>query len=407
MKKIALLTIIASILLLTSCQDAIFEAIRMDVKPEDPTVSGNIPSITRCTIGSEEYLVLAADGGIRYKQKDQSYHDAWSTGALPFEKHKYNFNTSTHSGEQLLTVLSSGSWLYLISAEYSHTTSEGLSYPTSIKLRGKNFASGGSLSDSSGWTLITDDSSYFPIVLDEYELFYTSDFRVFQTNAPKTAHRAAFIRSKRSDGYHYYKLNGSEDLDDNEINSANVNFSVNNFTPGDADYDLRKVDILSAVHDGSGVLFFTSQAATTNETYSAEPTCIYVSNGDSGVYYRTIGTSVTGTLGTGSSNKISALATCSNSLLIGFGSWSNGYSGGIKRANLDANHVPSMGSFDSNAQFQITGNYAVMSLLNATPEQDERHSSLYASITFAGGAYNFENVGLWSYYPDRDNWNRE
>lgn len=405
MKKIALLTIIASILLLTSCQDAIFEAIRMDVKPEDPTVSGNIPSITRCTIGSEEYLVLAADGGIRYKQKDQSYHDAWSTGALPFEKHKYNFNSSTHSGEQLLTVLSSGSWLYLISAEYSHTTSEGLSYPTSIKLRGKNFASGGSLSDSSGWTLINDDSSYFPIVLDEYELFYTSDFRVFQTNAPKTAHRAAYIRTKKSDGFHYYKLNADTPLVDEELNNIKVNF--NTYSPGNSTHDLRKVDILSAVYYGSDVLFFTSQAATTNETYSENPSCIYVSNGDSDIFYSTDGSSVAGTLGTGSSNKISALATCSNSLLIGFGSWSNGYSGGIKRANLDANHVPSMGSFDSNAQFQITGNYAVMSLLNATPEQDERHSSLYASITFAGGAYNFENVGLWSYYPDRDNWNRE
>ena len=30
-----------------------------------------------------------------------------------------------------------------------------------------------------------------------------------------------------------------------------------------------------------------------------------------------------------------------------------------------------------------------------------------ATITFSGSTYNFDNIGLWSYYPARGNWNRE
>ena len=37
----------------------------------------------------------------------------------------------------------------------------------------------------------------------------------------------------------------------------------------------------------------------------------------------------------------------------------------------------------------------------------EIDSDLYASISFAGTSLNFSNIGLWSYYPDRGNWNRE
>ena len=63
--------------------------------------------------------------------------------------------------------------------------------------------------------------------------------------------------------------------------------------------------------------------------------------------------------------------------------------------------------FETNAKFQITSSYIVLTLLNATPDQKELDSALYASITFTGGSYNFDNIGLWSYYPERENWNRE
>ena len=49
-----------------------------------------------------------------------------------------------------------------------------------------------------------------------------------------------------------------------------------------------------------------------------------------------------------------------------------------------------------------------MVLLNATPDQTEEKSSLYAALTFAGTSNAaYEDIGLWSYYPDRKKWNRE
>ena len=77
MKKIALLTLIFSIFLLSSCQDAIFESIMEDVIPESATVSGNITNITRYTVAGEEYLFLGANGGLRYKPASNTKHDAW------------------------------------------------------------------------------------------------------------------------------------------------------------------------------------------------------------------------------------------------------------------------------------------------------------------------------------------
>ena len=110
----------------------------------------------------------------------------------------------------------------------------------------------------------------------------------------------------------------------------------------------------------------------------------------------------------GTDDDISALATCSDSLLIGYGDTTYGAPGGIDKADLSSTGKPTgHGSFSTNAQFQITDNYLVLALVNATPEKKETDSALYASITFGGTKYNFNSVGLWSYYKERGNWNRE
>ena len=93
MKKIAILTLMTSLLLFTGCWSPIYEAIREDVKPEDPTVSGNIGTITRYTAGGTEYLFLAADDGLRYKQKDKNSHGEWGTYSIPFGLHSYDFDS--------------------------------------------------------------------------------------------------------------------------------------------------------------------------------------------------------------------------------------------------------------------------------------------------------------------------
>ena len=408
--KLAASTFILFGLVFTGCQDPIFEAIREDVPPEDATVSGNVSFITRYTAGGEEYLVLAADDGLRYKQKDQNYHGAWTTYRLPFELHHYDYDSSSHSGEQILAVLADSSYLYLITAIYDHTSIEGTSYPSTINLWAKIInASNSKWDDSGDWTKVpttVNEFDIFPIFVStsSVELYY-SGFRVFQTNAPQKAHRAAFIRSEDLDNnvFKYYKLNGTSAP--TEV-TAEVEAKLIDPSPSsDSDYIPTA---LSVVYFGGDYKFFTSPASTTNETYTADATYYYYSNGDSRLCYSD-GVTNNEANAINTEKVISCLAVTADSILVGHGKAPSTV-GGIDRVNL-SNGIPTgMGSFsdiNSNAKFQITSDYMVLALINATPEKTEVESGLYASITFHSTSNNFDNIGLWSYYPERGDWNRE
>ena len=395
MKKIAILTLMTSLLLFTGCWSPIYEAIREDVKPEDPTVSGNIGTITRYTAGGTEYLFLAADDGLRYKQKDKNSHGEWGTYSIPFGLHSYDFDSSSHSGEQILSVLANSTTLYLVTAVYEHTSTEGLSYPSNIKLWGKT-------DGNDSWTLITENNSeLFPVTYNSSTTYYNSNFRVFQTNAPQKAHREAFIRvyDSENSAYKYYQLNGLTEPTEITINSASI------IDPEPSSDEGYTPVASSAAYFNGEVKFFTSPVSTTNETYTTDATYCYYTNGNNKLYYYNGTTQAA--MGSDGSTVISALATTADSILIGYGNPSTGTSGGITRATLDEGIPTGFASFETNAQFQITSSYQVLALINATPEKAETASSLYASITFAGASYNFDNVGLWSYYPERGNWNRE
>ncbi|SFI75237.1 hypothetical protein SAMN04487775_105129 [Treponema bryantii] len=395
MKKIAILTLMTSLLLFTGCWSPIYEAIREDVKPEDPTVSGNIGTITRYTAGGTEYLFLAADDGLRYKQKDKNSHGEWGTYSIPFGLHSYDFDSSSHSGEQILSVLANSTTLYLVTAVYEHTSTEGLSYPSNIKLWGKT-------DGNDSWTLITENNSdLFPVTYNSSSTYYDSNFRVFQTNAPQKAHREAFIRAYDSENsaYKYYKLNGLSV-------PAEITIATSSIIDPEPSSDEGYTPVASsAAYFNGEVKFFTSPVSTTNETYTTDATYCYYTNGDSSIYY-TNG-STTKKSDTSGDTVISALATCADSILVGYGKSSTGTSGGIDRILLTDGVPGAIAAFETNAQFQITSSYMVLALVNASPEKKEIESSLYASITFAGASYNFDNVGLWSYYPERGNWNRE
>lgn len=397
MKKIFLFTFVTSLFIFMGCQNYdIYKALREDVKPETATVSGNIGTITRYTASGTEFLVVAADSGLRYKLKDDNSHGAWKTYPLPFSLHTYDFDSSSHTGEQLISVLANENTLYILSASYYNTTAEGISYPSSIKLWGKQIiANGDEWNEDTEWVLIVeDDFDLFPIY--EYsDDYYFSEFRVFQTNAPKKAHRAAFIRTYDAERkkYIYHKLVGTKYPVEFTLKDSDI---IDPDPSTDEDY---QPGALSAVYFKNGIKFFVGPVATTNETYQNEASYYYYTNGDNKLI-----------ASNGSNNThemdfytaISALATTADSILVGY----NNY-GGIDRATLENGIPKEQAPFETNAQYQITDSYIVLSLLNASPEQKELDSALYASVTFTGASYNFDNVGLWSYYPERGNWNRE
>ena len=105
-----------------------------------------------------------------------------------------------------------------------------------------------------------------------------------------------------------------------------------------------------------------------------------------------------------------------DSLLIGKGSYASVATddGGIARILLkddNGKKVPDSktSGFDNNAKYQFTSSYILMTLLCADPSKSEAEASLYTTTSYRGsnGSASFRDIGLWSYYPSRGNWNRE
>lgn len=115
--KITTTLILAALIafLFTSCFDPIYGVIRTDVKPEKATVSGhNINSIARYTVDGQEYLALAANGGLRYKKADAEGHGHWATySGLPFSLPHNDFDSGNTLGELILKVVADSDTLYL------------------------------------------------------------------------------------------------------------------------------------------------------------------------------------------------------------------------------------------------------------------------------------------------------
>lgn len=394
--KLATISLILfAIINFTGCWNPIFYELRKDVAPEQATVSGNIPQITRYTADGKEYLFLAADGGIRYKEADNQIHGSWFVFPSPVTLSSYNFDSSNFVGQQVASVFANSTTLYAVTVAYTSTGTEGITKPAKISIWGRN-----SLNTSEEWTLINSDNSieYFPIAKDVTTDYYYSLFNLFQTNTPQTAHRHFYFCTydTATASCKYYELTGL---------SAPVPFSISK--ADDYPDAATTPRIYSAAYYKGGIRFFNSIAVTTNETESTDATRIYYSILNY-LYYSDSDT--TYKLSTDAGDYISALATCKDSILIGRGAASvETTNAGITKTSLSEEGVPGgiIIPFTTNASFQMTEAYPVIALLNATPSKTELESTLYATVTFYTSNGVYDKIGLWSYYPSRGNWNRE
>lgn len=409
MKRVLIFTVILCSLILTSCFNPVYYEIRKDVKPEEGTIFGNILQITRTTVDNKEFLVLYANEGIRYKQKDISEHGTWKTfNNIPCESLVFDNVTQTFNGEQVLNLFSDKDTLYAITAKYKYNTELGTSNADYLKLYATQLhldeSDGFTWAENNEWKTIIDDTEkkYFPLTgADSSSDYQSSSFAVFQTNSPMAAHRKVFIRSgKSADSAKYYTLNGLEAPIEctSQISLADGLTNIAN----------------SAVYFDGEILFFNSLASTTNETYDTEATRFYFGI-NSELYANKEANSKEIAKFCDAENRISSLATCADSILIGRGRFGNDSTtnGGIAKTTLDENGNPGtkLVSFDTNASFQLSTAYLINCIVNASPEKKEIESSLYSSVSIKGtgtstGA-SFRNLGLWSYYPSRGNWNRE
>ena len=408
MKRILFFSTILSSLILTSCFNPVYYEIRKDVKPEEGTISGNISQITRTTVDDQEFLVLYANEGIRYKQKDLSEHGAWKIFDNPPCAKSVVFDkiSQKYVGEQVVSIFSDKDTLFAITAKYKYNTELGTTNVDYMKVYGTQLhldetdSSGHTWSTNNKWKLIINDTEkkIFPFAgADSSSDYQSSEFAIFQTNSPIAEHRKVFIRSGKSNPT-YYELSGIQ-------KPVTTNVIITG----------KKSDIAnSAVYFNGKVLFFESLASTTNETYKSEATRFYFGN-DNKLYANKQANSKEISEFCDAENTISSLATCADSILIGRGKFGNDSStyGGIAKTSLNVDGTPGnqLISFDTNASFQLSTAYLINCIINTSPEKNETASSFYSSVSIKGTATStgasFRNLGLWSYYPSRGNWNRE
>ena len=398
MKKINKITTILFhplLMIFSSCFDPIFYEVRRDVAPESATVSGNIGQITRFTMNGEEYLFLSADGGLRYKKADNETHGSWATMSVPFSLSSFDFDNTGFNGKQLIGVFANSDTLYLVAAPYKTTGSEGTTNPTTLDI----WASQKPDVLSSWVHLNAEECS--PYLYNSTKEVYYSDFAFFQTNAPQKEHRHVYICTKdaTSGSYIYFELVGTKDPSENPVTISKVE---------DGNIDSR---VYSAAWFNDEVKYFNSKTVTTDETKNSEANYIFYADGYTLKYKTKDNYSSDWEKSCTAGTVISALAVTNDSILIGMGDLTSTTSdaGGITRVlrDLEGKPLDTTSDFTTNADFQITSIYKVLTLLNATPDKTEEESALYTSITFSSYSGLHDNIGLWSYYPARGNWNRE
>lgn len=405
----------------TACDNPAFDGVINDVVSEDATVSGSIAHIARYNASGTEFLILNADGGMRYKRADNRSHGSWQTyGALPFSLHSYDYYGSKHNGEQIIKIVADKDYLYILSCTYKNDNDDGTVAPDVLRLRRAKITSLNSITlDAADWTLLDESksgntSAIFKVYKYSSTGYYYSAFSLFSTNAVQPEHRKVFIRSGK-----YNAVNTDNTIIKTPVYYEIADGAIKPYTIDKAwggntlytDLVSNKVNVYGAAWFDSEYKFFNNPSAVTNETATTDATKLYYANGSSLHYLTEAGYG--GSIG--ANRTITALAVCSDSILIGMGTWdaSTGVStyGGITKSNLN-NGVPTgTTKFKTNAESQITSGYHVYALLNANPAEAELSSALYAAIGIAGTGSStgvaYSSIGLWSYYPARGNWNRE
>lgn len=359
MKKI-LKTLALSLLFIpfiAGCKAPVFYEIMRDVAPEEATVNGVITSITRYKSGTEEKLVTFSSDGLIWKDAAGTSHGQWS--CFP--------NSNQLSGKIIKTAADSSN-LYVVTITFHEDVEDGLNEPDAATL----------------WCYDNNNKKWSEVSTQEELL--PSHFNIFCTNDVDNSKRSAYLRIDNK----VYELNGKTF---NETNPTEGNFN-------------------SVVSGGnSSDIFFESTASVKNGKY------IYWGEG-SKLYYseNTSNPTAEGNkkLALDAGTDISCLAVTSDSILIGRGDFSNSLisKGGIAKTSL-TNGVPgnSLESFSTNATSQLASVYQIYTLLVADPNETEHNASIYASMGFKGSgsstSVSYDNIGLWSYYPARGNWNRE
>lgn len=397
MKKILLtaFTAVSAALLLISCSDPVFCKIRDEVALEDASINGSINSIVRYYNAEDgaEYLYLD-NGRIWNKKADANSHGAWNNANVNLSALKYDYFSSSFSGIKIIKVAADSTYLYALGVFYEEDTEGGNNEHAYRAI----YCSAGAGKD---WTLFyktTDSAS-------------TTAVSLFCTNTPKNTNRKAYARI----GTNVYLLSGTTD--------PTTGSAINSSTTG---ADSTSV---SCVYFNGSTYFFNYLASSTNETASAEATYFYFAQSSDKLYYSSTAPAfTTSTASTGietytpvmydettapngcksvdmDTSDIYSIAVSSDFILLGT-------EGGAEHVAVAAG-VPAgaTSDFSTNADSIMSSTYEIWTVFSVDPSKTESENNMYSNMRFkytaSSASADYDDVGLWSYYASRGNWNRE
>lgn len=357
----------------TGCQDVIFAKIMGEVALEDATIIGRVNSIVRCKLGTQEYLFIQ-NGRVYRKPASSQSHGDWIEKSDGLPKLSYDYYNKKFNGIYIYQLAATENTLYALGASIrenndgENTTTKGSRYLY-------YFDTG-----SETWLKTYDD-----------DVTGTSgNTMIFCTNTIDVTKRTAYIR-----------MNGSVyALSDSPSSSATcIAAAAETSALGDA----PGASTLSAVYAG-GVYFFNSCSAT-NET-SSPATHVYWASGSTLKYVAAGTNASSGASAVNASLTITSIAATSDAILLG----TKGR-GLQKTTNTLGVPGSSLAPFSTNADSALDAPYIIPAMLCIDSAAPETGAMLYASADFKGkpgsSGGNFKDIGLWSYYPSRGNWNRE
>ena len=437
MKKIFLsISIAAAVFGFTSCYDAIFYNIRTEVPLEDGVINGYTNSIVRYQEPDGTEFLYLQNGNVYYKQisddtdkkiltKNQN-HDKWTKDSSAPEGISYSYFDQEFSGTYSCKLASDSNYVYLLGATPEYDESSSRNILKNFKLY--------CYSKENGWKSVDAVNTIlkkYESTLAEDKYMMDSSIQLFCTNTPQNAHRKAYIRIGGGSPYYSWMSDKQTYGSDFTVKDGVMNCGIIELNGTDTDIanvvplgdgkigTLEKTgagkDTTSAVYANSTVYFLDYLASSTNETKNKEADYIYLGNGKTLYWFETASVSSVKALdaapvgkSTGCADSILSMCVTNDSIILGT------YEEGAYRIKTNSGKPEtSTSDFTTNADSVMYNPYIVRMLFCTDPSLGETDdgSALYSALQFryteSSASASYKNVGLWSYYKARGNWNKE
>ena len=439
MKKIFLsISIAAAVFGFTSCYDAIFYNIRTEVPLEDGVINGYTNSIVRYQEPDGTEFLYLQNGNVYYKQisddtdkkiltKNQN-HDKWTKDSSAPEGISYSYFDQEFSGTYSCKLASDSNYVYLLGATPEYDESSSRNILKNFKLY--------CYSKENGWKSVDAVNTIlkkYESTLAEDKYMMDSSIQLFCTNTPQNAHRKAYIRIGGGSPYYSWMSDKQTYGSDFTVKDGVMNCGIIELNGTDTDIanvvplrdgkigTLEKTgagkDTTSAVYANNTVYFLDYLASSTNETKNKEADYIYLGNGKTLYWFETASVASVKALdaapvgkSTGCADSILSMCVTNDSIILGT------YEEGAYHVKTDSGKPETEASTSfptKNANSVMCKPYIVRMLFCTDPSLGETAdgSALYSALQFryteSSASASYKNVGLWSYYKDRGNWNKE